>query len=228
MNQSFIHQPTSPMRRPKPLNLARALGLLALAAPAAVLIASSAGAASAAPAATVASAATPATLPAPPTPSSYKPDGRFLKEEPFRKTKQLVKLSGVKSDAELATVRSAINDVVGFVRLFGITGSNVGSATIAGTSPEQMSEIRAARVTWKAFEDRSTPLGRSSMLLEPASGHMAMALDTWVVQSESVLSVRVDFRQTSYELKMVQDPPARILRLRFLRQEGQWLFDGAS
>ncbi|MEY2592926.1 MAG: hypothetical protein RI972_615 [Pseudomonadota bacterium] len=219
MNPLPNHQPSIPSRVPnglRPLILAGALGLLAL------------GAAAAASPAAPAPAASPAASAAPATSSAYKPDGRFLKEEPFRKTKQLVKLSGVKSDAELATVRSAINDVVGFVRLFGITGSNVGSATITGTSPEQMAEIRAARVTWKAFEDQSTPKGRQSMPLEPASGHMAMALDTWVVESETALSLRVDFRQTSYELKMVQDPPARILRLRFVKQGGQWLFDGAS
>lgn len=174
-------------------------------------------------------AAQPSSRAADATPQApdYKPDTRFLKEEPFRKTKQLVQLTGVKSEAEWATVRGAINDVVGFVRLFGITGSNVGSATIAGTSPEQMAEIRAARVTWKAFEDQSTPKGRSSMPLEPASGHMAMALDRWAVDSDTALSVRVDFRQTARELKMVQDPPARILRLHFVKQGGRWLFDGA-
>lgn len=165
---------------------------------------------------------------APPQAPAYKPDARFLRDEPFRKTKQLVRLTGVKSEAELATVRGAINDVVGFVRLFGITGSNVGSAVVSGTTPEQMAEIRAARVTWQAFEDQSTPKGRQSMPLEPASGHMAMALDRWEVESDTALSVRVDFRQTSYELKMVQDPPARVLRLRFVKQGGQWLFDGAT
>jgi len=159
---------------------------------------------------------------------SYKPDSRFLREEPFRKTKQVVQLNGVQSDAELATVRSAINDVVSFVRLFGITGSNLGSATVSGSAPEQMAEIKAARITWKAFEDQSTPKGRQSMPLEPASGHIATALDTGLVETGSALSVRVDFRQTFYELKMVQDPPARILRLRFVKQGGQWLFDGVT
>jgi hypothetical protein len=164
---------------------------------------------------------------APPQAPDYKPDARFLKDEPFRKTKQVVQLTGVKSEAEWATVRGAINDVVGFVRLFGITGSNVGRATITGSSPEQMAEIRAARVTWKAFEDQSTAKGRSAMPLEPASGHMAMALDRWEVDSDAALSVRVDFRQTFLELKMIKDPPARILRLHFVKQGGRWLFDGA-
>ncbi|NBW47517.1 MAG: hypothetical protein EBR46_05185, partial [Betaproteobacteria bacterium] len=88
-----------------------ALGLLAGAAPAAAQTSPRAG-------------DTPTPAPA------YKPDARFLRDEPFRKTKQLVQLTGVKSEAELATVRGAINDVVGFVRLFGITGSNVGSAVV--------------------------------------------------------------------------------------------------
>lgn len=164
-----------------------------------------------------------------PSPSGvFKPDGSFLKDDPFRKTKQVIQLSGVKSEAELAIVRGAINDVVGFVRLFGITGSNLGNATISNTSPEKMAEIKAARVTWDAFARMSTPQGRQSMPIEPASGHMTMAMDAWVVDSDSVLSVRTDFRQTSYELKMVKDPVPKVLRLRFVKQEGKWLFDGAT
>lgn len=159
---------------------------------------------------------------------AFKPDGGFLKEDPFRKTKQVVQLTGVKSEAELAIVRGAINDVVGFVRLFGITGSNLGNATISNTSPEKMAEIKAARVTWDAFARMSTPQGRQSMPIEPASGHMTMAMDAWVVESDTALSVRTDFRQTSYELKMVKDPMPKVLRLRFVKQEGKWLFDGAS
>lgn len=159
---------------------------------------------------------------------AFKPDGGFLKEDPFRKTKQVVQLTGVKSEAELAIVRGAINDVIGFVRLFGITGSNLGNATISNTSPEKMAEIKAARVTWDAFARMSTPQGRQSMPIEPASGHMTMAMDSWVVESDTLLSVRTDFRQTSYELKMVKDPVPKVLRLRFVKQEGKWLFDGAA
>ncbi|NBQ90376.1 MAG: hypothetical protein EBS47_02165 [Betaproteobacteria bacterium] len=159
---------------------------------------------------------------------TFKADSGFLKEEPYRKTKQVVKLTGVKSEAELITVRDAINDVVGFVRLFGITGSNLGNARISGTSPEQTAEIKAARVSWRAFEEQSTPKGRQSMPIEPASGHMVMAMDEWAVESDSALSVRTDFRQTSYELKMIKDPPARVYRLQFVKQRGVWLFDGAS
>lgn len=159
---------------------------------------------------------------------AFKPDGGFLKEDPFRKTKQVVQLTGVKSEAELAIVRGAINDVIGFVRLFGITGSNLGNATISNTSPEKMAEIKAARVTWDAFARMSTSQGRQSMPIEPASGHMTMAMDSWVVESDTLLSVRTDFRQTSYELKMVKDPVPKVLRLRFVKQEGKWLFDGAA
>ncbi len=162
------------------------------------------------------------------SPPAFKPDGAFLKSDPYRKTKQVVKLTGVKSEAELETVRGAINDVVGFVRLFGITGSNLGNAVITGSSPEQMAEIKAARVTWRAFEAMSTAQGRQSMPIEPASGYMTMAMGDWSVESDRVLSVLTDFRQTSYELKMVENPPARLLRLRFIRQDGKWLFDGAT
>jgi hypothetical protein len=160
--------------------------------------------------------------------SAFKPDRGFLKDDPFRKTKQVVQLTGVKSEAELAIVRNAINDVVGFVRLFGITGSNLGNAKLANTTPEQLAEIKAARVTWDAFARMSTQQGRQSMPIEPASGHMATAMDAWVVESDSVLSVRTDFRQTMVELKMVKDPAPKVLRLRFVKQEGKWLFDGAS
>ena len=161
-------------------------------------------------------------------PAAFKPDAGFLKDDPYRKTKQVVRLSGVKSEAELATVRGAINDVVRFVRLFGITGSNLGNATISNTPPEEIAKIKAARVTWNAFENMSTPKGRQSMPIEPASGHMTMAMDEWVVESDSALSVRTDFRQTSYELKMVKDPVPRIYRLHFVKQDGKWLFDGVS
>lgn len=170
----------------------------------------------------------PSTAPATPSAGDYRPDGAFLKEDPYRKTKQLIRLTGVKSDAELAIVRGAINDVVGFVRLFGITGSNLGNAVPTGVPPERVAEIKAARVTWRAFEAQSTAQGRQSMPLEPASGHMVMAMDQWQVESDAVLTVRTDFRMTAYELKMVKDPPAHILRLRFIRQDGRWLFDGAS
>lgn len=156
----------------------------------------------------------------------YRPDASFLKDDPFRKTKQLISLSGVKSEAELAVVRGAINDVVGFVRLFGITGTNLGNAVPSGITPERVAEIKAAKVTWKAFEDQSTPRGRQSMPIEPASGHMVMAMDGWQVESDAALSVRTDFRMTAFELKLVKDPPPRILRLRFVQQGGKWLFDG--
>lgn len=163
-----------------------------------------------------------------PTAPSFKPDAGFLKDDPYRKTKQVVKLTGLKSEAELAVLKAAINDVVGFVRLFGITGSNLGNAMIPGGTPEKMAELKAARVTWEAFARMSTPRGRDAMPLEPASGHMVVDMDQWMVESDTALSVRVDFRQTAYELKMVKDPPPRVVRLRFLKQEGKWLFDGAS
>jgi len=159
--------------------------------------------------------------------SQFTPDARFLKDDPFRKTKQVVQLTGVKSEAELATVKGAINDIIGFVRLFGITGSNLGSAMVSGSTPEQTAEIKAARVTWDAFSRMSTPKGRQSMPIEPASGHMVVAMDQWMLEPEGALTVRADFRQTSFELKMVKDPPARVYRLRFVKQEGKWLFDGA-
>lgn len=160
--------------------------------------------------------------------ASFTPDAAFLRDDPYRKTKQAVRLSGVKSEVELATVKSAINDVVRFVRLFGITGSNLGDAVISGTPPERMAEIKAARATWRAFETQSTPAGRAAMPIEPASGHMVVAMDEWVVESETVLSVRTDFRMTQFELKMIKDPPPRVLRLRFVKREGVWLFDGAT
>ena len=166
---------------------------------------------------------------APADATAFKPDRGFLKDDPFRKTKQVVQLTGVKSEAELVIVRGAINDVVGFVRLFGITGSNLGNAKLANTTPEQLADIKAARVTWEAFARMSTPQGRQSMPIEPASGYMTMAMDSWEVESNAALSVRTDFRQTSYELKMVKDPVPKVLRLRFVKADGgKWLFDGAT
>jgi hypothetical protein len=160
--------------------------------------------------------------------ASFNPDAAFLREEPYRKTKQVVRLSGVKSEAELAIVKAAMNDVVRFVRLFGVTGSNLGDAVIPGTPPERMAEIKAARVTWRAFEAQSTPAGRAAMPIEPASGHMVVAMDDWLVESQSALSVRTDFRMTQFELKMVTDPVPRVMRLRFVKREGVWLLDGAT
>jgi hypothetical protein len=160
--------------------------------------------------------------------AGFKPDASFLRDDPYRKTKQAVRLSGVKSEAELAIIKIAINDVVRFVRLFGISGSNLGDAVIPGTPPERMAEIKAARVTWRAFEAQSTPAGRAAMPIEPASGHMVVAMDDWLVESETALSVRTDFRLTQFELKMIKDPPPRVLRLRFVKREGVWLMDGVQ
>lgn len=159
---------------------------------------------------------------------AWSAGAKFLDEEPHRKTKQRVVLSGVGSQAELSTVGRAINDVLGCIRLFGITGSNLGQSVPAGVSPERLAEIKAARVTWQAFEAMSTPPGRAAMPLPPASGHMAHAIDQWRVESETALSVRVDFRQDFFELKPVKDPQPRILRLRFVFQDGRWLLDGAT
>jgi hypothetical protein len=161
-------------------------------------------------------------------PPAFKPDAGFLKDDPHRKTKQVVRLTGVKSEAELAIVRGAINDVIGFVRLFGITGSNLGNAKLSSVSPEELEKIKAARVTWDAFARMSTPRGRQSMPIEPASGHMTMAMDEWAVESDSALSVRTDFRMTSFELKMVKDPVPQVHRLHFVKQDGKWLFDRVS
>lgn len=160
--------------------------------------------------------------------ASFKPDASFLKEEPYRKTKQLVQLTGVKSEAEYAVVKQSMNEVVRFVRLFGISGSNLGNAVISGTSPERMAEIKAAKVTWRAYENLSTPKGRDSMPIEPASGHMVRSMGDWEVESDTALSVRVDFRVTFVELKPVKDPAPQVMRLRFVKQEGKWVFDGAT
>ncbi len=202
-----------------------ALGLLALGRAQSQPVSAPVSAPASASAAASASASAPASAAVAP---GFKPDAGFLKDDPYRKTKQVVRLTGLKSEAELAVVKGAINDVVGFVRLFGITGSNLGNAMIPGGTPEKMAELKAARVTWEAFARMSTAKGRDSMPIEPASGHMVVDMDQWAVESDGALSVRVDFRQTAYELKMVKDPPPRVYRLRFLKQEGKWLFDGAS
>lgn len=161
-------------------------------------------------------------------PGGFQPDAAFLKQDPDRKTKQLVQLTGLRSAEDQAVVQSAINDVIGFVRLFGVAGSNLGQAVIPGSTPERMAQIKAASKTWRAFEARSTPGGRAAMPIEPASGHILHSMADWRVESDAALSVVADFRMTQFELQPVKDPLPRVLRLRFVRQGNQWLFDGAG
>ena len=158
--------------------------------------------------------------------AAYVPDAKFLMDDPYAKTKQVVRLSGVTSEAQRLVVKSAIDPVVRFVRLFGITGTDLGDAVPKGASQEQVADIKAGRVSRRVFAEMSTPTGRSAMPIEPASGHLLHHMGEWSVKSEQELSVLVDMRQVFYELKPVKNPTPVILRLRFVRQQGQWLFDG--
>lgn len=177
-----------------------------------------------------ASAAAQGTNPgaASPAVAAYQPDARFLKEGPNRKTKQAVSLSGVKSDAELRVVREATDEIITFVRLFGLTGSDMGDVVPKGMTAEEVARIKASPVANRTFQNMTTAQGRNAMPIAVASGHLAFSIDQWAVESDSALSVRVDFRQPFYEFKPVQNPVPRVLRMRFIRQDGRWLFDGAQ
>ena len=164
----------------------------------------------------------------PPGVAAYQPDARFLKEGPNRKTKQVVALSGVKSDAELRVVREAMEEIITFVRLFGLTGSDMGDVVPKGMTAEDVARIKASPVANRTFQNMSTAQGRNAMPIGVASGHLAYAIDQWAVESDSALVVRVDFRQPFLEFKPVQNPVPRVLRMRFIRQDGRWLFDGAQ
>lgn len=164
----------------------------------------------------------------PPGAAAYSPDARFLKEGPNRKTKQAVALSGVKSEAELRVVREAMEEIITFVRLFGLTGSDMGDVIPKGMTAEDVARIKASPVANRTFQNMSTPQGRSGMPISVASGHLAYAIDQWAVESDAALTVRVDFRQPFLEFKPVQNPVPRVLRMRFIRQDGRWLFDGAQ
>lgn len=173
-----------------------------------------------------ATAATTATAPTAAKP--YVPDARFLREGPNRKTKQVVVLSGVQSEAERLVVKDAMEDIITFVRLFGLTGSDMGDVVPKGMTAEEVAKIKASPVAHRTFQNMTTPQGRSAMPIPVASGHLAFSIDQWVVESDSALTVRVDFRQPFYEFKPVQNPVPRVLRMRFIRQDGRWLFDGAQ
>ena len=139
----------------------------------------------------------------PPGVAAYQPDARFLKEGPNRKTKQVVALSGVKSDAELRVVREAMEEIITFVRLFGLTGSDMGDVVPKGMTAEEVARIKASPVANRTFQNMTTAQGRNAMPIAVASGHLAFSIDQWAVESDSALSVRVDFRQPFYEFKPV-------------------------
>lgn len=151
--------------------------------------------------------------------SPYQPDRGFLKNDPYKKSKSRVELSGVKNESELMVVKEAINDILQLIRLFGL-GNKLPDGRII------MENTR----THPAFIKLTTERGRREIDIEPASTRHDKKTYNWNIISNDKLEVDVIFKHQPLSLGSPEVPAERTYRLGFIKNQcdAKWCLNEAK
>lgn len=140
--------------------------------------------------------------------NSYRPNDDFLKQDPYKKSKARVDLIGVKNDHELKIVQSSINDILRFIRLFGLSNKNLDGSIILENTRKH-----------PAFLMLTTERGRRELDIDPASSRIEQKVYNWAVESDRQLSVDVLLIHQPLWRGPTETPSERIYRFKFVKNQ---------
>lgn len=151
--------------------------------------------------------------------SPYQPDRGFLKNDPYKKSKSRVELSGVKNESELMVVKEAINDVLQLIRLFGL----------GNILPDGRIILENTR-THPTFLRLTTEQGRREIDIEPASTRHDKKTYNWNIISDDKLEVDVIFKHQPLSLGPSEVPDEKTYRLGFIKNQcgAKWCLNEAK
>jgi hypothetical protein len=133
-------------------------------------------------------------------------DYSFLKENPWRKQKLGVDLSGIKTEKDLTVVRSGINDIVVFIHRL--------SSAVPGNQ-NQSESFTADGQAHLRLPPTATAPGRDAVRLFPIKKY------DWEVVDDSQIAVTVDFG-------LIREKTLYSDRFVFMNSNGRWRFDRHS
>ena len=150
---------------------------------------------------------------------TYIPSRKFLEIDPYRKSKARVELSGIENDQELEVVKDAINDVLRFIRLFGL-GNKLPDGSIVMKNTREH----------PAFQILSTAQGREQLNIDPASRRHDERTFNWNIKSNNQLSVDVILKHTPLSDGPAESPNERIYRFTFVKGlcDANWCLNEAQ
>jgi len=151
--------------------------------------------------------------------NTYIPSRKFLEIDPYRKSKARVELSGIKNDQELEVVKDAINDVLRFIRLFGL-GNKLPDGSIVMKNTREH----------PAFQMLSTAQGKEQLNIDPASTRIDQKTFNWNIKSNNQLSVDVILKHTPLSDGPAESPNERIYRFTFVKGlcDAKWCLNEAE
>ena len=151
--------------------------------------------------------------------NSYRPDTNFLKNEPYRKSKARVELSGIKNDFELKIVEDSLNDVLRLVRLFGM-GNKLPNGKVISKNTR----------LHPAFLLLTTERARNQIDIDPASNHIDQKIFNWNVESNTKFTVYVIFKHQPLSSGLAEYPDTRIYEFEFLKNQcgAKWCLNQAK